>query len=249
MPNLNNYDFSQVFRDSDSLVNATELTKAYYRNTGKRKDVRDWLVTKEAKDSIAYLERVTGIPVSSLVIVEHGVGTWFHPDLAEIFAQWVSVEYRFVVVALIRDAKENKLGKCILKPLKFEEMFSGDKTWKEIRQNSRIVNRQWSGLLMSIGVSDQQRRDYFNQILIAVAGENASIIKELLDSPLNSKDKMHQDSLIEIARLQLGIFNAVLLGDEVGLTTSEAIQTAKFTGILSKSCQLLLPKHEQLALF
>jgi KilA-N domain len=44
-----------------------------------------------------------------LVVVEHGVGTWVHPDLSEIFAQWCSVEYRFAVVDLIRVAKENQL--------------------------------------------------------------------------------------------------------------------------------------------
>lgn len=69
--------------------------------------MRDWLLTQESKASIAYLERVTGIPVSSLVNVEHGVGTWLHSDLAEILAQWISVEYRFAVVALIKRAKAN----------------------------------------------------------------------------------------------------------------------------------------------
>lgn len=98
-----------IFDDNtilNSLVNATALTSAYFRATGKRKDTRDWLVTKEAAESTAYLERATGIPQAQLVIVENGVGTWMHPDLAEIFAQWISVEYRFAVVQLIRTAKD-----------------------------------------------------------------------------------------------------------------------------------------------
>lgn len=45
-----------------------------------------------------------------MVIIENGVGTWVHADLAEIFAQWISVEYRFAVVHLIRDAKQNKIN-------------------------------------------------------------------------------------------------------------------------------------------
>jgi hypothetical protein len=97
---------------TDGMVNATALTTAYRKATvseantsGIRKDVRDWLLTPDAKASIAYLERVTGIPVTDLVIAEHGIGTWLHPDLAEILAQWISVEYRFAVVALIRQAK------------------------------------------------------------------------------------------------------------------------------------------------
>lgn len=82
----------------DGMVSITALSSAYRIATGKRKDSQHWLVTREATELIAYLERVTGIPVTALVIAEHGVGTWVHPDLAEIFAQWVSVEYRFAVV-------------------------------------------------------------------------------------------------------------------------------------------------------
>jgi KilA-N domain len=90
----------------DGLVNISALASAYQKTTGKRKDPHDWLETRDCNESIAYLERVTGKPVTSLVVVEHGVGTWVHSDLAEIFAQWISVEYRFAVVALIRKAKE-----------------------------------------------------------------------------------------------------------------------------------------------
>jgi hypothetical protein len=97
-----------TIRANDGMVNITALASAYKRATGKRKDTQHWLVTKEATESIAYLERVTGIPVSQLVIAEHGVGTWVHPDLGEIFAMWCSVEYRFAVVQLIRTAKEDR---------------------------------------------------------------------------------------------------------------------------------------------
>lgn len=90
----------------DGLVNITALSTVYRNATGKRKDAKHWLLTKEATESIAYLERVTGILTSELVVVEHGVGTWVHADLAEIFAQWISVEYRFAVVSLIRATKE-----------------------------------------------------------------------------------------------------------------------------------------------
>jgi hypothetical protein len=94
----------------DGLVNITALSTAYRNKTKKRKDPQCWLATKEAKESIAYLVSSTGIPVDELVQVKeggNGGGTWVHPDLAEIFAQWCSVEYRFAVVQLIRVAKEN----------------------------------------------------------------------------------------------------------------------------------------------
>jgi hypothetical protein len=100
------YTFDDDTIRHDGLVNITALASTYKRYTGKRKDARNWLVTKEATESIAYLERATGIPVAQLVIAENGMGTWVHPDLAEIFAQWISVEYRFAVVQLIRKTKE-----------------------------------------------------------------------------------------------------------------------------------------------
>lgn len=111
------FEFSATTIRKDEMVNATSLTTAYRNKTGKRKDVRDWLVTKEAGESIAYLAGATGIPVSALVIIENGVGTWMHPDLAEIFAQWISVEYRFAVVGLIRQAKQEKLPQTFAEAL------------------------------------------------------------------------------------------------------------------------------------
>ncbi len=103
-----------VFDDNtirnDGLVNITALASAYYRSTGKRKKAHDWLHTNEAKESIAYLERAAGITEAHIVVTENGIGTWVHPDLAEIFAQWISVEYRFAVVQLIRTAKKNQIA-------------------------------------------------------------------------------------------------------------------------------------------
>jgi desulfoferrodoxin (superoxide reductase-like protein) len=103
-----NFSFQSNTVRGDGLVNITALSSAYKRSTGKYKKAHDWLLTKEAKESIAYLEQATGITEADIVIVENGVGTWVHPDLAEIFAQWISVEYRFAVVQLIRVAKVNK---------------------------------------------------------------------------------------------------------------------------------------------
>ena len=108
-----NFTFQSNTVRGDGLVNITALASAYQRgyqgSTGKKPTsslTRDWLATKEATASIAYLEQVSGIPQAELVVVENGVGTWVHPDLAEIFAQWCSVEYRFAVVSLIRQEKE-----------------------------------------------------------------------------------------------------------------------------------------------
>lgn len=93
----------------DGLINATALTTAYRNATGVRKDCKDWLRLADTQSYILYKERVTGIPVTDLVIAEHGVGTWLHPDLAEVLAMWISYEYRDAVVALIRQVKAPKV--------------------------------------------------------------------------------------------------------------------------------------------
>lgn len=105
------FDFLSNTIRPDGLVNITALAVAYTYSTGIRCNISEWLATKEATESIAYLASYSEIPRSELVIKVRGGnagGTWVHPDLAEIFAQWISVEYRFAVVRLIRDAKEQK---------------------------------------------------------------------------------------------------------------------------------------------
>lgn len=93
----------------DNLVSITALAIAYTNATGKRCNISEWLNSDNAKESIAYLASYSENRVWDLVKITRGGttgGTWVHPDLAEIFAQWISVEYRFAVVALIRQTKE-----------------------------------------------------------------------------------------------------------------------------------------------
>lgn len=101
--------FDEATIREDGLVNITALASAYRRATGKQKDTQCWLSNSTTTEAKLYLERVTGIPVTSLVIAEHGVGTWVHPKLAELFAQWCSIEYAFAVVDLIQAAKSQKV--------------------------------------------------------------------------------------------------------------------------------------------
>lgn len=105
---MNSFSFLSNTIRPDGMVSATALTTAYRMATmtevnpnGVRKDVRDWLKTESANRSMACLAGVTGIPVTELVISEHGVGTWIHPKLAPILAMWISPEFQFAVVDLI----------------------------------------------------------------------------------------------------------------------------------------------------
>lgn len=107
--NIIQFQFDDNTVRCDGLVSITALATAYSKATGIRCNISEWLVTKEATESIAYLASYSEIPHSNLVVVVRGgnaSGTWVHSDLAEIFAQWISVEYRFAVVRLIRIAKE-----------------------------------------------------------------------------------------------------------------------------------------------
>jgi len=110
--NIIQYIFDDNTIRPDGLVSITALANAYFRANGVKRDAFDWLSTKEATDSIAYLASYLEKPESDLVVVVRGgnaSGTWVHSDLAEIFAQWISVEYRFAVVRLVRCAKEGRI--------------------------------------------------------------------------------------------------------------------------------------------
>ncbi|MGL5064649.1 MAG: KilA-N domain-containing protein [Microcoleus sp.] len=97
----------------DGYLNATKLCAAYTSQTKKVKRPEHWLSTKAAKEYIAYVSGVTGIPVTDLVVVRQGgtpeeQGTWVHPDLADSFAAWLSVEYQYNVSQWLQNWRSGK---------------------------------------------------------------------------------------------------------------------------------------------
>jgi hypothetical protein len=94
------------------MLNITALSSAYFRATGKRKDTAKWLMLTQTTDAIAYLASRPNIgswnPVDVIIGGNEG-GTWVHPKLAELFAQWCSIEYAFAVIDLIQAAKTQKV--------------------------------------------------------------------------------------------------------------------------------------------
>ena len=89
-------------RRLDGYINATALTRAYRLETGKRRDVSEWLSNKRTQESLEHLSSKTGIPVIELYQVfqgspETGGGTWLHPKLATRFGIWVSDEFGYLV--------------------------------------------------------------------------------------------------------------------------------------------------------
>jgi hypothetical protein len=97
----------------DGYLNATKLCTAYNNRKGTNKIPRDWLSTKRAKEYIAYVSSVTTITQTLLVVVKQGggideQGTWIHPDLANAFSSWLSVEYEYEVGKWVADWKSLK---------------------------------------------------------------------------------------------------------------------------------------------
>jgi KilA-N domain len=89
-------------RRLDGYINATALTRAYRLETGKRRDVSEWLSNKRTQESLEHLSSKTGIPVIELYQVfqgspETGGGTWIHPKLAIRFGIWLSDEFGYLV--------------------------------------------------------------------------------------------------------------------------------------------------------
>lgn len=98
-----NYNGAQVaFEEIDGkmMVNATQMAKSF----GKR--TRDWLVTQQAKDLLKALTEAGNLASADLQVVVKGgtnQGTFFHEEVALLFAQWLSPEF---YIACNRKLKE-----------------------------------------------------------------------------------------------------------------------------------------------
>jgi hypothetical protein len=98
--------------EKNGYLNATKLCSAYNAQNGTSKQPSDWTKTKRAKDYIAYVASVRNILRTDLIEVRQGgaddQGTWIHPDLGDVFASWLSVEYEFKVSQILQDWRQGK---------------------------------------------------------------------------------------------------------------------------------------------
>ena len=86
----NNFAISR--RESDGWVNLTQMCKA----NGVR--FNDFLRLKSTKAYISSMAADTGKPVSEIIEVKKGgdpklQGSWGHPEIAILLAQWISPEF------------------------------------------------------------------------------------------------------------------------------------------------------------
>lgn len=76
------------------MVNATQMAKPF----GHGKEPSYWLSTQQAKNMIEAISKSRNLDFADLQVVrngapENGGGTWFHEDVALVFAQWLSPEF------------------------------------------------------------------------------------------------------------------------------------------------------------
>jgi hypothetical protein len=82
------------------MVNATQMAKPF----GKR--TRDWLITQQAKDLLTAMTEAGNLASTDLQLVKKGgknQGTWFHEDLALLFAQWLSPQFYIACNAKLKE--------------------------------------------------------------------------------------------------------------------------------------------------
>jgi hypothetical protein len=225
-------------RKDDGYLHATALAKAYESATGKRKDVKDWLITKRANDYIQRLSDNTGIPVLSLVIQKQGKkgGTWIHPKLAIPFATWLSVEFEFLVSEIV----ESWLKQAAVQG-----------QWEEVRLAGKATRRSLTDAVADYiqrhanELSENDKRWMYanasQQIDLVVFGRVAKKLAEDLNAPReNLRDAFTAEELQLVREVEA---TAMRMIDQLDIHPREAVaqcasrllipvQTRKATGQL-----------------
>ena len=87
-------------RKKDGYINASKLTKAYEKQTGKYRNPNNWFEKNRTNEFLELLSDKTGIEVYYLV-QKKGAGRtteiWLHPKLAISFSMWLSPEFEMMV--------------------------------------------------------------------------------------------------------------------------------------------------------
>lgn len=90
------------------MINATQMAKPF----GNSKKPRFWLRTQQAKDLLKVVSKMHKCNLNDLQIVKYGgnnPGTWFHEDLALLFAQWLSPEFYLACNTKLKELLQQKV--------------------------------------------------------------------------------------------------------------------------------------------
>lgn len=71
-------------RGESIMVNATEMAKPF------GKSATHWLRNQSSQEFLSELSALRNRKGSDLVVIENGIGTWMHEDVALEFARWLS---------------------------------------------------------------------------------------------------------------------------------------------------------------
>lgn len=97
----------EVLQKADNgYINATQLCKAYEKQTKRKREPREWFETDRANRFIELVSDQTGISPFDLYRVKKGgrdAGTWIHPDLAIAFSSWLSPEFELKVSRWVQE--------------------------------------------------------------------------------------------------------------------------------------------------
>lgn len=109
-----NVAFEEI--DGKMMVNATQMAKPF----GKR--TRDWLITQQSQDLLKAMTEAGNLASADLQFIKKGgknQGTWFHEEIALLFAQWLSPEF---YIACNRKLKELLTPRLLITaaPVKYE---------------------------------------------------------------------------------------------------------------------------------
>jgi hypothetical protein len=81
------YNGQTITQRQDGYINLTQMCLA----NGKL--LADWNRLKKTKSYLQTLSEDMGIPISSIVKVEHGMQTWGHPSIAINLARWLNDKF------------------------------------------------------------------------------------------------------------------------------------------------------------
>ena len=148
------YEGSNVtFSNGDNvMVNATQMAKAF----GKRPN--DWLRSEQAQRMIEAISASQKCEPTDLVIVKNGgsdYGTWFHEDVALVFAQWLSPDFyvwcnnriKELIKNGVSDIRETPADR--MKELEIEEMKARKGIADSFRElmNIETLSPSWKQIL------------------------------------------------------------------------------------------------------
>ena len=142
---------SVIFRDftgmeirqdiDDEVYNITDLAKNYFKTTGKRKDINDFMNNKTTVDYISLLENLkTGFPVFKMKRGKYW-GTRVNKELLIDFMMWISPEFKHMAITFVLQWLELSIGRKKIKEW-YKKMSQAicEMWWTNYREEATLLN-------------------------------------------------------------------------------------------------------------